>query len=214
MLGTVALMHHEPGLRERKKAATRSALCEAAIELSLQEGFDAVTAEQIAARAGVSTRTFHNYFSSKEAAVMYQKRTAIFSFADFVRQHRPDEPILNVLRDGIIEQINHQDISADQLRAREQMIRESPALTTYGVSELTEISLTVINEIAEFTGTDPEKDLYPKILCAAVIAAVHAAFDQWYHNPEGMKFTDVIAEAFAHIEVSEQPVKGNPRSPQ
>lgn len=58
-----------PGLRERKKQATRRALQEAAMTLALAEGPD-VTVEQICACADVSPRTFFNHFASKEEAIL------------------------------------------------------------------------------------------------------------------------------------------------
>ena len=60
----------EVGLRERKKQATRAALTSAARHLVSERGFDAVTAEMICDLAGVSVRTFFNYFDSKESAVL------------------------------------------------------------------------------------------------------------------------------------------------
>ncbi|MGY1643441.1 TetR/AcrR family transcriptional regulator [Geodermatophilus sp. SYSU D00703] len=63
-------MHEEGGLRERKKADTRRRLTEAAQELVLAHGLDGVTVEQVCGRAGVSLRTFFNYFESKEQAVL------------------------------------------------------------------------------------------------------------------------------------------------
>ena len=60
----------EIGLRERQKSARRKALVQAAQELVLAHGLDAVTVEAISARAGVSARTFFNYFESKDEAVL------------------------------------------------------------------------------------------------------------------------------------------------
>jgi AcrR family transcriptional regulator len=58
------------GLRERQKRARREALVDAAQRLVQAHGYDAVTVEEIAAEAGVSTRTFFNYFETKEDAVL------------------------------------------------------------------------------------------------------------------------------------------------
>lgn len=58
------------GLRETKKAATRTALTRAAAEIALDHGPEGLTIAEIAARAGVSARTFHNYFTSREEALL------------------------------------------------------------------------------------------------------------------------------------------------
>ena len=58
-----------PGLRERKKQATRKALREAALRLALECGPQNVRVDDIAEAAGVSPRTYNNYFSSREQAI-------------------------------------------------------------------------------------------------------------------------------------------------
>jgi len=67
----------EQGLRERKKAARRAALIDAAQVLVTRHGLDAVTVEMISAEAGVSPRTFFNYFESKDDAVIGAEDTGL-----------------------------------------------------------------------------------------------------------------------------------------
>ncbi|MET0865460.1 MAG: helix-turn-helix domain-containing protein [Nakamurella sp.] len=57
-------------MRDAKKRATQRALATATRDLVIEHGLDAVTVEQIAGAAGVSVRTFFNYFDSKEAAII------------------------------------------------------------------------------------------------------------------------------------------------
>jgi AcrR family transcriptional regulator len=56
--------------RERQKQVTRQALHEAAFTLAEESGLSGATVEAIAGRADVATRTFFNYFASKEDAVL------------------------------------------------------------------------------------------------------------------------------------------------
>ena len=62
---------HDDGcsLRTRKREDTRAALTEAAYALVRDARFEALTAEAVADRAGVSRRTFFNYFPSVESVL-------------------------------------------------------------------------------------------------------------------------------------------------
>ncbi|HWO62981.1 MAG TPA: helix-turn-helix domain-containing protein, partial [Umezawaea sp.] len=62
-------MRETAGRRERKKAATRQALADAALRLFLERGFDAVGVREIADAADVATTTLFKYFPTKESLV-------------------------------------------------------------------------------------------------------------------------------------------------
>lgn len=57
-------------LRERRRRKTADDIQRATLRLILAHGFAQVTTDMIAAEAGVSTRTFFNYFPNKEAATV------------------------------------------------------------------------------------------------------------------------------------------------
>lgn len=57
-------------LRERRRQQTARDIQMATLELAVQHGLDKVTTEEIAELAGVSTRTFFNYYTNKEAAAV------------------------------------------------------------------------------------------------------------------------------------------------
>lgn len=89
----------EIGLRERKKFATKEALGRAALDLAVERGLDAVTAESIAEAAQVSTRTFHNYFSCKEDAVLFEVDKSVQHMLEAFAARDPAEPVLDSLEE-------------------------------------------------------------------------------------------------------------------
>ena len=84
-------------LRSKKKLATYRALATAARTLTAERGPDAVTVEEIADLAGVSPRTFFNYFSCKEEAIVGSEPRMITSLAEQVEQRPADEDPLTAL---------------------------------------------------------------------------------------------------------------------
>ncbi|MCK7642837.1 TetR/AcrR family transcriptional regulator [Corynebacterium sp. P6145] len=58
------------GIRETKKATTRAALARCTAKLAYEQGVEGMTVAAITAAAGVSQRTFHNYFDSREQALL------------------------------------------------------------------------------------------------------------------------------------------------
>jgi AcrR family transcriptional regulator len=60
----------EGGLRERKRAATRAAITAVARSLTAERGLNGYTVDEVCGQAGISRRTFFNYFPSKEDAII------------------------------------------------------------------------------------------------------------------------------------------------
>ncbi|TQL04574.1 TetR family transcriptional regulator [Cellulomonas sp. SLBN-39] len=58
------------GLRARKKRERRELLIDVTHRLVAEHGLDGVTVEAVCAQAGVSTRTFFNYFETKDDAAL------------------------------------------------------------------------------------------------------------------------------------------------
>jgi len=57
-------------LRERRRRQTARDIQTAAVTVALRNGFDQMTTEAIAIEAGISTRTFFNYYNNKQAAIL------------------------------------------------------------------------------------------------------------------------------------------------
>ena len=169
------------GLRERKKAATRAALGEAAWSLCVEHGFDGVTVEQIARAAGVSLRTFFNYFSSKEEAVMAgDKQTAETFVREFAARPR-DEPVLVALREAL-HSMYPAHVDLERLRATRQL-RRHPALLphVFAAYSAREQELTAV--IADRCGLDASVDPYPAVTASTILATMRAVVQWWLDTP-------------------------------
>ena len=171
----------EIGLRERKKLATRAALSEAALRLTIERGFDHVRVEDIAAAADVAPRTFNNYFSSKEEAIVAVGRVQLEMLQAALRTRPPGEPLWKALGHAV-GVLFPADPDATWV-AQARLLRAEPALLAERLKSDALIERAMAREIAEWTGTDPDRDMYPRLAAAVVVAAVHAAFDFWLDNP-------------------------------
>src|SRR5438105_10431788 len=108
-------------LRERKKLATRQALGGAAMRLAIERGLDNVLVEDIAAAAGVSPRTFNNYFSSKGEAVAARHLDRCLQMAQDLRDRPAGEPLWDALTHAMGAQFEPgPEVAAHRVPDREQ----------------------------------------------------------------------------------------------
>jgi AcrR family transcriptional regulator len=86
------------GRRERKKAATRQAIADAALELFLEHGFERVSVRDVAQRADVSTTTLFAHFPSKEALVFDREAEVEAELTAAVRERPASQGVVEALR--------------------------------------------------------------------------------------------------------------------
>ncbi|MEV5716846.1 TetR family transcriptional regulator [Amycolatopsis mediterranei] len=120
----------EPGRRERKKAATRRALSEAAMRLFLERGFDEVTVREIAEVADVSTTTLMNYFPTKEALVFDLDGEIERSLVAAVAERPPDISVPEALRRYLRERAERA-VSGRHASRFMKLVLTTPALSDY-----------------------------------------------------------------------------------
>lgn len=86
------------GRRERKKAATRQSIADAALRLFLERGYDQVGIRDIADAADVSTTTLFKHFSGKEALVFDQEQDVDAALIAAIRDRPEGQDVLAALR--------------------------------------------------------------------------------------------------------------------
>ena len=187
-------MQEATSLRERKKAETRTALSQAVLRLALERGLDAVTAEDIAAAANVSVRTFHNYFGTKEEALVAAWRSEFQVYVEALRDRPADEPILASLEhvfSGIASSVAD---GGDGIAAHTDLLWTSLAMARYRSALLDEAIRMITDIVAARTGTDAATDVYPHLLTAAAISAIVTSFQ----FPGAGRTTSVGRERLLH----------------
>ncbi len=190
-------MVNDTGLRERKKAATKLALGRAAVRLAAERGLAGATADAIAAEVGVSARTFHNYFTSKEDAILHCAESDIQDWVRTLRERPADEPIWDSLEYVAVGFLADPSCDPAEMSVVGRLIEESPALMarTHRLQESVGRDLGVA--IAERTGTDIDRDLYPNLLQMVVGCAVKTALE--LADQDGRTPAELITEAFAQV---------------
>jgi AcrR family transcriptional regulator len=157
-------------LRERKKAATREALSAAALRLALEQGADKVRVDDIADAAGVSARTYNNYFASREQAIVAAITAERALRVAAALRARADQPLADAVVAAVVEQYATEP-DGDALT----LITTAPRLRAEFVEAVSEIRQPVESAIAERVG-DP---VVAAVLAASVSAAARVALEQW-----------------------------------
>jgi len=184
------------GLRERKKAETRVAIAQAVLFLALGRGLDAVTADEIAAAANVSVRTFHNYFGSKEEALVAAWVSEFEVYVQALRDRPADEPILDSLEHVLGEIASRIGERPGEAEIHADLLWTSTAMARYRSVLLDEAIRMVTGIVAARTGTDAATDLYPHMVTAAAVSAMVTAYQFTPANATASDRRSLLIEAF------------------
>jgi AcrR family transcriptional regulator len=188
------------GLRERKKAETRRALSSAALRLAREHGPDGVTIEGIAEAAGVSPRTFFNYFASKDDAIVGVAPAEASELVRDLADQPADAAPLDALRGMCMAAVPRLEESADELWARHQLTQDHPYLAARRTAAFAAVERRLAAEIARRTGRDLDRDPYPMLVVTAASGALKAAVAVWQERSRTEPLADVLDEAFRHVE--------------
>lgn len=196
--GGGSLGERKGGLRERKKEATRRALHEAAMRLAVEQGLDEVTVEAIADAAGVSRRTFSNYFGGKEEALLYGGEQRMWSLLETFETRPPEESSWTALRasfDAVHDQFGPLD---PQWAAQVRLARNHPSVLARQLAHYAEFERTLADLIAARDELPPG-GLRPRVMAGAFITALRVASLTWIEEPHSRSMPDIVDETLTEI---------------
>ena len=179
------LAEHRPadnpvGLRERKKLATRQALGIAAMRLAVRHGVENVLVEDIAAAAGVSARTFNNYFSSKYEAICSLGFDRALRVGAALRERPAGEDLWPAIVNAVMSEYGAADQPLDpEWMAGVRVVTSTPALRGEYLKVQYMIQYSLAEAIAIRPGAQAAGSMFPRILAASVTSTVQVVYERW-----------------------------------
>jgi AcrR family transcriptional regulator len=166
----VLLFRLVAGLRERKKAATRAAIRDAAMALFAEHGFAATTIDRIAEAADVSRATVFSYYPSKEDIVFGDASLAIEALAATLRERTDGESAFTVVR-GWLGQL--QGWIEPELVLQLRLVREVPVVAARRLQHYGDIERVIADALQDDLG--PGRELAARLAAASLLAALRIA---------------------------------------
>lgn len=212
---------NDGGLRERKRAQTRAAISAVARSLTARRGLNGFTVEEACEQAGISRRTFFNYFHTKEDAVIgsFSDELPEDALAAFNRNPAPSagsisDSLLSALRQFTLAVLERSTISPSEIRQLIAAVTAEPQL----LGRLTREGEVRERQFAELiaareglTADHPEI-----IMAAAVFGAVTKKTSQQFFSEENTRpYRELLDQNLNAARVLfAQPLDTNPVEPQ
>lgn len=187
-----------PDLRTRNRQATREAIGHAALHLAIEQGPNGlalVRVHDIATAAGVSSRTYNNYFSSRAEAICALQADQSRRAGQALRSRPADEPLDQAVIAALIELYTNPEPDKAGLR----MIMSTPELEGEALKAFTMAEGPLAEAIAARTGTDPGHDLFPAVTAAAVAGAIRVAGRHWLEPGNTESFATILRRALSCV---------------
>jgi AcrR family transcriptional regulator len=171
------------GSRAEQKLATELALRQAAVRLMTERGYEATSTDDIARAAGVSPRTFFNYFPTKESVVLLPEDLLPDLAANALRKRPLGEDVAASLAAAALEVVTAFDSLGGPQIQRHQVVAGLRLM--FGERSLRQIFLDrraatedVIWEVLRGRGV-AEEDLGARAAVATVVGLTYLGLHEW-----------------------------------
>lgn len=172
----------EPGAQER--------LEEAALDLYVDQGFERTTVAEIAARAGVTERTFFRYFADKREVLFSGSRDLErVVVAAVLGAPSPTAPIHVVAAALQTAAETFFDGRRERARRRQGVIDRNAGLQEREAAKLSALAAAMTRALQTRGVTDPEA----RLVAEAGVVVLKVSFDRWLLDP-GAPLQAVLAE--------------------
>jgi AcrR family transcriptional regulator len=173
-------MANQPGLRERRRRQTSADIRGAAVTLAQARGFDKVTIDEICIEAGVSTRTFFNYFPNKESAIAYGPSDIPPELTtDFVMAGpAPYQVVLSELITLAAHHLRDVPPDRDQAAGMLELAKTTPAVLAALLADLERFQNQLTDIVARRQGMRFDDEI-PALISALALTAIRSGIEHW-----------------------------------
>lgn len=183
-----------PGLRERKKQATRRAISDAATRLFVAKGFDNTSITEIAEAVGVSAQTVVNYFPAK-TDLFFDEPGWYAGPPQAVRDGCPDGSPVAAVRDwyhGDLRRRHHEG-HLNGLAGYLHAITASETLRRRRLDDLAALTTALRSALHDIV---PQQARWETALCAAMLtSAIVVAESETAHLSRTLADADLLRAA-------------------
>jgi len=149
-----------------------------ALRLFEESGFDAVTVDDIAVEAQISSRTFYRYFAAKEDVLQVTIERRSEALRAMLATRPQDEPPVHSLSEALRSVLSDEDTLA--VRRWIGVVQATPSVLRGVIGGIQLKSQVVIAEFfSSRLGVAPDT-LVPTMLAAAAGGVIMAAQTQWF----------------------------------
>ncbi|MCS5716717.1 TetR/AcrR family transcriptional regulator [Herbiconiux sp. CPCC 205763] len=201
----------ELGLRERKRRATRRNIQVAVLRLTAENGLDQVTIEDISRDAGVSPRTFFNYFPSKEASLAGD---APFSFtddiADAFENAGPDgDPLEDLMAIMAAQAEEDGGVDPELHELRRSLMTQYPRIFALKIDRMREFEAEVGASVVRRLEADAAKrgdEFDPvevteraRLIGLLSLTLARSAWVTWAEHPDTTSLPELVMSAYRRL---------------
>jgi AcrR family transcriptional regulator len=169
----------------------RGRMIRAALELFAERGFDETTAGDIAARAGVTERTFFRHFTDKREVLFDGSATLQGATYDAIVAAPAGSSTLDAALAGVAAAGGLLEDRRDHAVRRSKIIAANPSLQERELLKLSAMTETAAEALHERGVAEPAATL----AAHSAVTVFHVAFAQWIAADDGAAFATYVAES-------------------
>jgi len=179
-------------------ALSREALTDAALALFARDGYDGTPTDRIAARAGVSPRTFFRYFPTKESVVFHRDHWFMRSFAAAFLEQPATLGDYEALRATFVALTAGFGALRTRIETYRAAVDSSAVLIGREQEHLAEHARTVADAIAR-RGGDAAPSHDAQALSVVSLTLYQRALRRWLDGPRSIELADLVDDEFARL---------------